>query len=609
MNLSSLYFQICSMAFLIVLSIIYFTKKKQKNLEIVLYSILIITNYIGLFFDFTSTYIALTDLNNPYLNILSKLYLVYLFTFYYIFIIYTFVLVIQTKNKLKSKVTLPKQIFNMGIICIIMWLLIFLTMLVLPLSNFSDGTIVYTYGIGIKFLLVVEIIGCFIIMTLMIKNIKILEKKKIIPIVSLIIFGILSSLVQYYNPQFLILTSTSILVTFIMYFTIENPDVKMINELEFARKQAEKANRAKTDFLSSMSHEIRTPLNAIVGLSEVIKESNNLDEIHEDANDVVMASQTLLEIVNGILDISKIEADKMEIIETNYSPLEVFNELAKLSELRIGEKEIKLICNFAEDIPNTLFGDKGKVKQIITNLLTNAVKYTEKGYIYFDIKCINEKDICKLQITVSDTGRGIKESQMSVLFTKFQRLDEDRNTTIEGTGLGLAITKSLVEMMGGKIVVHSTYGEGSKFTVFLNQKMSNQPKTKKIDDNVDITYDSKRVLVVDDNKLNIKVASKILREFNLNIESAESGYECIDKINNGEKFDIILLDIMMPKMGGVETLNKLKEINSFKTPVIALTADAMQGVENGYIELGFDGYLAKPIEKTELIKVLNKFLR
>ena len=390
-----------------------------------------------------------------------------------------------------------------------------------------------------------------------------------------------------------------------MYHTIENPDVKMIKELQLAKNQAEKANRAKTDFLSSMSHEIRTPLNAIVGLSEMIKTNDNLDEIHEDANDVVMASLNLLEIVNGILDISKIEADKMEVIETNYSLSETLEELKKLTEIRIGEKDIELRCNFAVDLPDNLYGDKGKIKQIVTNLLTNAVKYTDKGYIDFDVSSINEKNCCKLKISVADTGRGIKKEQMDKLFTKFNRLEEDMNTTIEGTGLGLAITKSLVELMGGNIVVHSTYGEGSKFTVFISQKISDGVILNDSDDEI-ITFDNKKVLIVDDNNLNIKVASKILKEFNLIIESAYSGQECLDKVKNNN-YDLILMDIMMPKMSGVETLKKLKE-NSINTPVVALTADAIQGQSNKYIEVGFNDYLSKPIQKNELKKVLNKCL-
>ena len=296
----------------------------------------------------------------------------------------------------------------------------------------------------------------------------------------------------------------------------------------------------------------------------------------------------------------------MEIIESNYNPAEVFNSLVTLVKTRIGEKDLELRTHFAPDIPETLYGDKGKVKQIITNLLTNAVKYTDRGYVDFDVQCINENEYCNLTITVSDTGRGIKKEQMDKLFTKFNRLEEDVNTTIEGTGLGLAITKSLTDMMGGKIVVSSTYGEGSKFTVFLKQKHG-QCNESSVKENEKVEFSDKEVLVVDDNLLNIKVSQKLFKEYGLKVDSCESGIECLEKVKN-KTYDLIFMDIMMPRMSGEETLRRLKEIEGFNTPVVALTADAMEGRSIKYIEEGFSEYLTKPIEREELIRVLNKCL-
>ena len=258
------------------------------------------------------------------------------------------------------------------------------------------------------------------------------------------------------------------------------------------------------------------------------------------------------------------------------------------------------IAQKVKDYFNTL-----KKKSIIIS--KDDYRYTENGYIDFKVNCVNEDNICRLTITVSDTGRGIKKEKLDTLFTKFNRLEEDRNSTIEGTGLGLVITKALIEMMGGKIVVDSTYGEGSKFTIFLSQKIGNASNIEIVNDKIS-TFDGKKVLVVDDNKLNIKVASKILKEFNLAIDSCESGFECIDKIENNNTYDLILMDIMMPKMGGVETFKKLKQIDNFDTPVVALTADAIEGKANKYLEVGFNAYLSKPIDKIELNKVLDNIL-
>ena len=240
-------------------------------------------------------------------------------------------------------------------------------------------------------------------------------------------------------------------------------------------------------------------------------------------------------------------------------------------------------------------------------MLSNAYKYTDKGFVRYEVNCVNSDEYTKLIITVEDSGRGIKQESVDKLFTKFQRLDEDRNTTIEGTGLGLAITKQLIELMGGKILVHTVYGEGSKFTVVLNQHIE---KTEIVEEKVEIKtpldLKNNKILLVDDNALNIKVANKILERFNANnITSLDNGFDCIDLIQSGAVFDIILMDDMMPKMSGVETFKKLREIEEFNQPVVILTANAITGMKEKYLKEGFEDYLAKPIEKDELIRVCN----
>lgn len=426
-----------------------------------------------------------------------------------------------------------------------------------------------------------------------------------------------------------ILGSTLIVSAMVLYMTnfqkkLYNSEYAIVEnqkrELDEYASRVERANRSQKIFLANMSHEVRSPMNVVLGFNRLICESNDVKEIHEFARSIESAGESLLVIINDILDYSKIEAGKMDLFPSEYDLDELAFMCHSGTDILMKQKGLTFEWYIDPTIPKTLYGDNLRIRQCVTNLLTNALKYTHKGLVQmrFMNNGITEENGIKfvsLSIIVADTGIGISEDQKKELFTRFQRLDESTNRAIEGTGLGLALTKSIVDMMGGSIDVESFLGRGSRFTINLRQRVVKMESMKRNVEEVQEGAAEKKssaaaglkILVVDDNNTNLVLMNHILKQMEATPVTASSGLETLERVRS-EKYDIIFMDHMMPDMDGVETFRRMKKMEhlNMETPVIMLTANAMSGAAEEYAQEGFAGYLSKPVRPEAIEKELER---
>ena len=403
-----------------------------------------------------------------------------------------------------------------------------------------------------------------------------------------------------------------------------------VTEIIDALERAENADKAKSNFLANMSHEIRTPMNAIYGMAEFIMRDSTDEMARNNAAMIKSASKSLIAIINDILDFSKIESGRMELVEDPYSFKSMINDVTAMISVRMQDKDVKLLTDISPDIPDRLFGDEVRVKQILVNILNNAVKFTQHGSIKLSIRHekitayqsdrddFDHNEKCRLLVSVQDTGIGIKESDLEKIFDNFTQVDTRRNRSIEGTGLGLAICRRLIDMMNGTLDVHSEYGKGSTFSFTVESHVLDWAGIGDLSNNiadarnkifsVDFQAPDARILVVDDNDMNIKVAKGVFRPYGIEPECATSGAKAIELVRKN-RYDIIFMDHMMPVMDGAQAMEKIRHLDDRQDSIIiALTANAISGAEENYRQMGFSGFLAKPIEPAEMDTILKNFL-
>ena len=605
--------QILSLCYLLLLLSVFTKKRKEKSLENKNFEIFSILTFIVILFDGVKNYLLFFQDKYELLNmIICKGFLVSTIIWSTWLIIYI--------SSLKKEFKTLKELFKSNtfyIILMIISLILCGVSIYLKPNYFVDidKLIAYQNGRDLYFTYIVNIVYSGLLVIYMIYKKEQLDFSKKMIVFSFAFLSLIGIVISWVNPSVSINSSIMGLVMALIYFTMENPDLKIINELEKDKEEANEASKAKTDFLSNMSHDIRTPMNAIIGFSESLLTENMPINQKSEVQSIYDAASTLLGIINNILDVSRIESGKEEKKETTYEMRKIVMQLSSVITAKLDQNKVKLNINISSDVPKFMIGDELKIYQILMNILSNAAKYTNEGHIDFNISSENVGDMATVKFSVADTGIGIKESDYDKLFVKFSRIHNQENyNEVEGTGLGLVITKKLVELLGGTISFTSKYKVGTTFTVVLPQKIDFNAiekeevntQTKVSTSNVHFDGSLYDILIVDDNMLNLKVAQRILSDYKFNITCLQSGAEAIEKIKGGARYDLIFLDHMMPLMDGIQTLKTLKNLEGVKVPpVIALTANAMVGMKEFYLKEGFDGYISKPINREELQVLLN----
>ena len=584
---------ITGIMFTLLLILVFKIKKKNNLLSNNTFFILSLSLLIGFILELIINFLSTLTLKPVMLEVYTKLYLIFIVCWFSIFSVYTFLIS-------KKDDTLNKTIM---ILYAFLTLVSSLSIILLPL-NIDTTNFIYLSGnsINIFKVLLPSMLCILFLRTILNRNVISFTKCNYI-YVALILLSICTFLELKYELN--IITTILLFITYLVFLTIENPALKEYEIINNLRLRALKANMNKTDFLSNISHELRTPLASIISSIDEIKNYNLPPEFKDTINDIVDSSSSLLDIVGNVIEINKIENKIYDLKEKNYSIKETVEKLIKMNIKKYNKENVIFKYSISENTPQNLFGDKTKIKEIINNVLDNSFKYTDKGSISLTINSEIVSDICNLIIEIKDTGIGIKSEDLNKIFNGSD-IDNEINSDVDRDGLGLLITKDLVSLLGGTITVCSYYGSGSVFTIKIPQRLKNELET--IEQTNTTKFINKRILLVDDDRLNNRILKRLLNIYDIELDTCERGIECIDKINNGEHYDLILMDIMMPDMNGIDTLKKLKSNKNFNTKVVALTADALSTSKNKYIKTGFTDYIPKPFKKEELEQKLKELL-
>ena len=598
---TGIYFLIEAIVYSMLLMTVYFRKKVFKSKENKVYSILVVVSFFELIVE------LILDFVGPmYKEIPNVSYFVArLFSFgveLWITILVCYVLFVCLSIKKKERY-IP-VVRNIAIVLMI----IFTTLnFILPLNFKYDGYIAYTYGPSVNIIYLSAFLYSFIGIIALIRNIKNIKDKRFFPILIFLIVGGIASYIQYMNPGLLLATPIHAFITFLMYFTIENPDVKMIEEYHKAKEISDNANEDKTMFLYNMTNDIRLitkdiNYNTDAAINEMSNKKLDKDLVNDYLRAIKENTARFTTMTNEILDVDSIDSASIKVYDDKYNIKLLLKKIVTLYSDECSKKGLTFRSDIASDLPEYLYGDNLGLKNVLISILDNSIKYTKEGYIELNVNTIIKNNIARLIITIEDSGVGISPDEMDSIFYK-------RKEEIDGSNMksNLFTARKLITLMGGTIIPSSNYGNGTTMKIVLDQKIVEEANEKY--NKYESFYDEKKILLVDDNISTEKIISKLIRDTNIKLDYVSLGKEALDKIRGKEKYDLILLDEVMDPLDGVTVMKKFKDIRNFKTNVILLTRNNEYEYNEEYLKYGFSGYLLKPISKDKLFEIIDKYLK
>ena len=598
---TGIYFLIEAIVYSMLLMTVYFRKKVFKSKENKVYSILVVVSFFELIVE------LILDFVGPmYKEIPNVSYFVArLFSFgveLWITILLCYVLFVCLSIKKKERY-IP-VVRNIAIVLMI----IFTTLnFILPLNFKYDGYIAYTYGPSVNIIYLSAFLYSFIGIIALIRNIKNIKDKRFFPILIFLIVGGIASYIQYMNPGLLLATPIHAFITFLMYFTIENPDVKMIEEYHKAKEISDNANEDKTMFLYNMTNDIRLitkdiNYNTDAAINEMSNKKVDKDLVNDYLRAIKENTARFTTMTNEILDVDSIDSASIKVYDDKYNIKLLLKKIVTLYSDECSKKGLTFRSDIASDLPEYLYGDNLGLKNVLTSILDNSIKYTKEGYIELNVNTIIKNNIARLIITIEDSGVGISPDEIDSIFNK-------RKEEIDGSNMksNLFTARKLITLMGGTIIPSSNYGNGTTMKIVLDQKIVEEANEKY--NKYESFYDEKKILLVDDNISTEKIISKLIRDTNIKLDYVSLGKEALDKIRGKEKYDLILLDEVMDPLDGVTVMKKFKDIRNFKTNVILLTRNNEYEYNEEYLKYGFSGYLLKPISKDKLFEIIDKYLK